>query len=277
MKPARNRERIVKLYIELNQGEQIHGQAYGYIGTYETTPDGEDIVGYFFAWPGKFATITTRAEREQVLDSLELEGFASADEQVPEDEAIELLAQTLDEILAEQPTYYIVEREYVGPDKDRHTNDHTFEITTTPPRTNMSHEICTDGWLGTTNDWSRTAHDAFETEADAREAVQDLLSAEGYREQDLATHHVAEGVVAVYLVGRLEEMDAEASQNWVEDACEGITAETTDDQIEALIETAEEEANQEHLMLNTRAVRELFTERRDLLVAEANGEDEDEA
>lgn len=275
MSPAQNRERIVNLYIELNQGEQVHGKAFGYIGTHDNTSDGEDIVGYFFCWPGKAATITTQAEKEAGLDSLELEGFAREDEQIPVDEAYALLETTLDEILAEQDAYYVVECEYVGPDKDRHTNDHTYEITSTPPRTNSSHEICTDGWLGTTNDWARTAHGAFETEADAREAVQELLSAEGYREQDLALHHVAEGVVAVYLVGRHEAMDAEASQTWAYESTRAITAETTDAKITALVDEAEEAANEEGLTLNTRAVREMLEERRDKLVAEAKEEDEE--
>ncbi|CAE6779599.1 hypothetical protein [Nitrospira defluvii] len=200
----------MKLYIELNQGEQIHGQAYGYIGRNETDNDGEDIAGYFFTWLGATAVVTTQAEKEAVLESLELDEITQADEWIPQGEPYDLLEKTLDEILAEQATYYVVECEYVGPDPDQHTNTHTYEITTTPPRLNMSHEICTDGWLGTTNDWSRTAHDAFETKADARESVQDLLAGEGYREQDLASHHVAEGVVAVYLVGRHEALNAEA-------------------------------------------------------------------
>ena len=263
----------MNLYIELNQGEQIHGQAYGYIGTYETDDDGEEIAGYFFTWPGATATITTQAEKEAVLDSLELDEITQADKWIPQGEAYDLLEKTLDEILAEQATYYVVECEYVGADNDRHHNDHTYEITTTPPRTNSSHEICTDGWLGTTNDWSRTAHDAFETEADAREAVQDLLTAEGYREQDLASHRVADGTVAVYLVGRHEAMDAEASQTWVYDTLNGIKAQTTDDQIESMVDEAEEEANQEGLTLNQEAVREMLTEQRDKLVAEAKEED----
>jgi hypothetical protein len=70
----------------------------------------------------------------------------------------------------ENEKYYIVSENYVGPNVDQNLNSHCVRITTTPPRTNMSREIRTSGWLGTTNDWAKYAHGEFNTIEEAREA-----------------------------------------------------------------------------------------------------------
>jgi len=68
---------------------------------------------------------------------------------------------------------YLIETEYVGPDKkDNHGNwrgdTRRMEIWAKPGCKNQSHEPCTDGWLGTTNDECMTAHGEYATIDDAR-------------------------------------------------------------------------------------------------------------
>jgi hypothetical protein len=65
--------------------------------------------------------------------------------------------------------FYPIRVENIGPNQKDHT-DH-FVIQTVPGTTNMSHQELTDGWLGSTNDWSRTALGEFETLEEARESI----------------------------------------------------------------------------------------------------------
>ena len=71
--------------------------------------------------------------------------------------------------------YYVIESEYVGPNTQGRIDSHLVTITTDAPRTNLSHEVRLDGWIGTTNDTSRHAHGAYTSEDDAREAVAELF------------------------------------------------------------------------------------------------------
>ena len=72
--------------------------------------------------------------------------------------------------------YYPIRVAYTGINRaDRHqyargNRDH-YEIRRAPGRTNMSHQPLTDGWLGTTDDWSRTALGECETLDQARRAI----------------------------------------------------------------------------------------------------------
>jgi len=73
--------------------------------------------------------------------------------------------------------FYLIERQYVGPNaltSDGHIIGdtwHVMQICDTPGRTNQSDEELTNGWLGTTNDWSAYARGAFDTVEEARRAV----------------------------------------------------------------------------------------------------------
>ena len=71
--------------------------------------------------------------------------------------------------------YYVIESEYVGPNTQGRIDSHLVTITTDAPRTNLSHEVRLDGWIGTTNDTSRHAHGAYTSEDEAREAVAELF------------------------------------------------------------------------------------------------------
>jgi len=85
-------------------------------------------------------------------------------------------------------SYYVIEKEYVGPvdfntGYDLLVNGHFFEVRDEPGRKNMSGETAVGSrtepvWLGTTNDWSATARGEYETE-DAAIANACAL-AEGY-------------------------------------------------------------------------------------------------
>jgi hypothetical protein len=140
--------------------------------------------------------------------------------------------------------FYVIETEYVGPNEN--PDSHTYHIQTCPGRKNMSHEPAVSGWLGTTNDWSRTAHGEFETIQAAQTKIHELTGGK-YREQELEESDLvismdADGNVTDYIVysvldGDLEELDAETSQTWCYDSMrETIKAFSSGDEIRVWIQ-----------------------------------------
>lgn len=171
-------------------------------------------------------------------------------------------------------TYYVVETEYVGPNQSQHLNDHTYNITTDAPRTNLSREVRTEGWLGTTNDWSEIARGAYDSLDEARAAVRAALG-DNCRESD--AEDLDEGVVESYLVGAYEAWDAESSETWCYESRHEVTADTTDEQIAAIVESCEEWANSENnATLDTDAVEKMLTEYRDELREARDAENDGE-
>jgi len=150
-------------------------------------------------------------------------------------------------------TWYLVERQYVGPNPDDHLNDgHTLTIQNCPGCTNRSNEEREIGWLGTTGDWSAIALGTIV--AANLDAACDLardkydLGEWTYREgQARADENDDEpGVESRELPfgdTRFEYRDAADCIQRVGDA-EGLTADTTDAELEALALqfTAEAEA-----------------------------------
>lgn len=67
------------LWLESNQGDTAHGKAFGFIGTHDT----DDYQGWFFTWPGERAVITTVAERNAVIESLDADETCVCEEQIP--------------------------------------------------------------------------------------------------------------------------------------------------------------------------------------------------
>lgn len=67
------------LWLDANQGVTERGRAFGFIGTHDT----DTYQGWFFTWPGELATISTVAEREAVLDSLDADTSCCNEEQIP--------------------------------------------------------------------------------------------------------------------------------------------------------------------------------------------------
>jgi len=79
------------LFLDPCQGEQKDGRAFGFIGTIDT----DDYCGWFFSWPFANATISTGAERDQVLDSLELDETCRSEPEIPHEWARQRLARYL--------------------------------------------------------------------------------------------------------------------------------------------------------------------------------------
>lgn len=112
--------------------------------------------------------------------------------------------------------YYIEEIRYNGPNAAdaAYIDFDRFEVTTEPTRTNTTHEICLDGWLGTYNDVSRYAHGVYDSLAAAEYAVQNLLGDEYRRDEEPSD---APDVLAVYRIGRLAPISDEALGIWLQD------------------------------------------------------------
>lgn len=161
--------------------------------------------------------------------------------------------------------YYVIEETVV---LNATADATTYFITTEPGTTNMSHEVRTEGWLGTTNDISRHARGEFETLEEARAKVFELCD-DKYREREISNYEECEGVVESYYPGKYEPMDSESTGNW---AYEGlrreVRADMTDAEIEALVEQTEQEANEQGYTLCTTTVEEIARELRDDLKAE---------
>ncbi len=164
--------------------------------------------------------------------------------------------------------FYIIESEYVGPNPDQHLNDHCYLVQTVPGRKNMSHEICIDGWLGTTNDWSETAHGEYDTLEEAKTRIDEILGSE-YREP---VESYGDEIVYQVVVGKLEKWDAENSQAWCyEGMIQSITADSTDAKIDDFISECAADLEDEGGELDTDAVERMCVKHRDSLK-----DDEDE-
>lgn len=162
--------------------------------------------------------------------------------------------------------YYIVETIYVGPNPydAQNIDADRIEIRTEPARANMSGEVLTDGWCGTTNDWSVYARGEYDTLADARKAVIDIFGE--CRECELDEYHCG-GVVEAYKEGKLTPMGENESGNWIHEAMRSeITADSTDDDIQAFFNGMQHYAEYEGYKLFD--VTDMVTEYRDLLIAE---------
>jgi hypothetical protein len=83
--------------------------------------------------------------------------------------------------------YYLVEKEYLGPDRRDSSGKplgdaRTLYIQLEPGRTNVSNEPRDLGWLGTTNDIDRWARGAFRTLEEARQEARKLGFTEPVRD-----------------------------------------------------------------------------------------------
>jgi hypothetical protein len=93
----------MELFLDKHQGENQKGQAFGFIGL-----KGDDhYQGWFFTWPGPDAEITSLAEREQVLDSLDADETSPHDPQIPHQEALAKLEEFLTDNFVEDIKYHL--------------------------------------------------------------------------------------------------------------------------------------------------------------------------
>lgn len=137
--------------------------------------------------------------------------------------------------------YYVIEEAYVGANQDQNIDASVIKITTEPARTNSSKEICTDGWCGTTDDWSVTARGEYESEEKAKAFI-DQFYDKGTRDTDWDENDPS--IVAVYKYGKYEPMSRESTGEFVYDSLhESVTSKTTDEEVDSLVDDWELEAN----------------------------------
>jgi len=161
--------------------------------------------------------------------------------------------------------YYIIERDYVGPnqDQDQYADSHYVLIQSEPGRTNSSNEPRIAGWLGTTNDWCESAHGEYETLEEAREAIATEF---GEVREASPTFEDPDTIVAIYKVGRYEPMSSQETAEWAYDGVQSdVDAETTDERIAELLAEYEASANDQGYTLDLTALRVLMEELRDEL------------
>lgn len=160
--------------------------------------------------------------------------------------------------------YYIVETNYVGPNPKQHLNDDTVAITTEPPRGNSgNYPVITDGWCGTTNDWAVYAHGEFDTIEEARDEISETWG-DDVAELD-QNGHDDPNIVELYRIGKYESMDSDSSIEWCWECRRDVTKNTTDEEIEKIVEECESYVNDEGGTLDTDSVTKMLTEYRDEL------------
>lgn len=164
--------------------------------------------------------------------------------------------------------FYLVSSEYKGPnerDSSGSIMGDTREmiISTEPGRTNLSREISTEGWLGTSHDISRHAHGVFDSLEAAVQEAADL----GFTEEfDDTNESCRDSWVASYISDERANYEYWDAEYWFADnPCDeyGITSETSDSELEAAAERAEKEARDDKAIVV--GVLEHFTELRDEL------------
>ena len=167
--------------------------------------------------------------------------------------------------------FYVVEREYVGPnqDEDRYVDADRVQVWAKAPRTNMTHEPRTEGWCGTTDGWATYAHGEYLSLCQAISAItkkfgpmRDVTEDDPDTRRDLS-ECIQGKIYASYKKGAYEPLSKNATVDWTyESVREDVSAATTDAQIETLIDAYEGSANDEGLTLNKRALKDCMEKRR---------------
>lgn len=143
--------------------------------------------------------------------------------------------------------YYIIETNYVGPNRtqDQYVDVDTIVISTSPAMTNLSHVERTEGWCGTTNGWSVSAHGAYATIEEARAAIAEKFGdvrncdadGDSFESDD-------EDVVETYRPGKYAPLSSQATADWAYEGIQSdIDAATSDERIAGLVAEYEAEAN----------------------------------
>lgn len=167
--------------------------------------------------------------------------------------------------------FYLIEYNYVGPNPsdDKNTDADTIEICTKPAYTNLSCELCIEGWAGTTGVWCVTAHGEYETLEKARAAITEkfgktrecAVSGEPFDSDDTSA-------VEVHKPGEFEPMGYNGTASWAhEEMQDAITIKTTDAEISELVAQFEKAANEDGYTLHD-ALEDFMLKLRDDLLAE---------
>jgi hypothetical protein len=172
----------------------------------------------------------------------------SYENRVPQAEVIREALELFKKEKEGEQVYYVIETTYVGPNREQHWDADTIVISKTPALTNMSHEEITEGWAGTTNDWSVHAHGAYATIEEAEAAVREKFG--GVRGEDIHGYTFEDGdpdKVAIYKPGEFAPLSGDEAGEWVEQWKPEIAAATTDEDIEETAEDMEQEARAQGL------------------------------
>lgn len=152
--------------------------------------------------------------------------------------------------------YYLVSSEYVGANESDSSGNiigdsETITITTTSPITNMSGEVLTHGWLGTTNDWASYAKGEYDSLELALAELKEL----GFTYQ-VDTDDVTDGDVSVWQrpEAALEKWSA---GDWLGNAMSNeeicteykISANTSDDQLVKISDKIDKDAENDGIKL----------------------------
>ena len=150
--------------------------------------------------------------------------------------------------------FYLISIEYVGANKlDSRGHiigdSETVQLTTTPPKTNMSGEVLVNGWLGTTNDWSHNALGEFKTLEDALEELK-ILGFTSRVDSD-SCNVVSEWQRPSAALEKWSAEDWLLNTMGAELICKDydITAETTDDELEIISDNINKEAEGDNVNL----------------------------
>lgn len=140
--------------------------------------------------------------------------------------------------------YYVIVAKDVGPnERDSHGDylpqDGELFIQTVPGEKNLSHEPCTEGWLGTTNGIAVYAHGEFDTLEAAQATADDL----GFTEVD--DEFEDDNDPPLIIERRLTPRDARQqwdAGDWLSSDPGGLTANTSDAELTALAVQLDAEA-----------------------------------
>ncbi len=164
-----------------------------------------------------------------------------------------------DEIIT---TYYVLSSEFLSPNPAQNLNTHIYQITTVPGTTNMSHEVRTSGWLGTTNDTACYAHGEFDSIEEARAAIITLCGSAGCAEIETTQYDGYEGVLESYRHGQYEDMSGEQTTSWCYESICAVQASTTDAEIGTMVAELEEFANGDGYSLDLLSLNNEILKRR---------------
>lgn len=139
--------------------------------------------------------------------------------------------------------FYIIETEYVGGNRheDAYADADYIVISSKPAYGNLSGEPIISGWCGNENaSWQTTAHGQYDTIEDARAAIAEIFG--DVRLTASLTAHAVE----TYRPGKYRPISGDQVGDWAyEFVKNNVTAETTDEQIKALVAECEKSANSE--------------------------------
>jgi len=171
-------------------------------------------------------------------------------------------------------TYYVTEHTYtLASDTIPLEWQHYYLIQTAPACGNLSGDPITDGWCGTTDDWAECAHGEYCTLEEAQEAVRRLIGC------DRLHHHACDSETG--FPGGWDEHDETLVEcysrqdltwttwdtgEWLygQDAHpDGVTAETTDEELAGLADEAEAIAEMDRVRLDGEGVLDVLTRDRD--------------